>query len=147
GTLTVTSRGRNWIEKFAILAPDQKTPTARFERLRLDGIDFSWPQYAKVSKITLTKPDVRVERDKDGAISLRKLFESDVKPETPKKEASAPPTSAGTQQSSPIPIPVDIGMIVIEEGYAQFVDRTTTPSFTETVTRLGLTVEGLSSTP
>lgn len=153
GTLTVTSRGRNWIEKFAILAPGQKTPTASFERLRLDGIDFSWPQYARVSRITLTRPDVRVERDKDGAISLRKLFESDAakpetaKPETPEKEASATPASAGTQQSSPIPLPVDIGMIVIEEGHAQFVDRTTTPPFTETVSRLGLTIEGLSSTP
>jgi hypothetical protein len=96
---------------------------------------------------------VRVERDKDGAISLRKLFESDAakpvtaKPETPEKEASAPPASAGMQQSSPIPLPVDIGMIVIEEGYAQFVDRTTTPPFTETASRLGLTIEGLSSTP
>src|SRR5882724_7488152 len=158
GTLTATSRGRNWIEKFAILAPGQKTPAARFDRLRLDGIDFSWPKYARVSKITLTKPDVRVERDTDGVISLRKLFETDPakadasKPEAPqpepaKKEDSAPPASPGSQRASPIPIPVDIGMIVIEEGSAQFVDRTTTPPFTETVSRLGLTIEGLSSTP
>jgi len=158
GALTVTSRGRNWIEKFAILAPGQKTPTARFDRLRLDGIDFSWPKYARVSKITLTKPDMRVERDKDGVISLRKLFETDPakadasrpeapQPEPARKEDSAPPASPGSQRASPIPIPVDIGMIVIEEGSAQFVDRTTTPPFTETVSRLGLTIEGLSSTP
>src|SRR5438132_192799 len=158
GALTVTSRGRNWIEKFAILAPGQKTPTARFDRLRLDGIDFSWPNYARVSKITLTKPDMRVERDTDGAISLRKLFETDPakadasrpeapQPEPAKKEDATPPASPGSPRASPIPIPVDIGMIVIEEGSAQFVDRTTTPPFTEPVSRLGLTIEGLRPTP
>jgi len=161
GALAVTSRGRNWIDKFAILAPGEKTPTARFDRLRLDGIDFSWPKYAKVSKITLTKPDVRVERDRDGAISLRKLFETDpakaaasraedaAQPEPP-KQAEPPKNDAatpGAQRPSPIPIPVDIGMFVIEDGYTQFVDNTTTPPFRETLSRFGLTIEGLSSTP
>src|SRR5215467_12132604 len=77
GKLTATSRGRNWVEKFALYAPGETTPAARFDRLALDGIDFSWPKYAKVSRIALTKPDVRVERDKDGVISLRKLFAPD----------------------------------------------------------------------
>src|SRR5262249_5426377 len=66
GKLTATSRGRNWIDKFALYAPGETTPTARFDRLALDGIDFSWPKYAKVSRIALTKPDVRVEREPDG---------------------------------------------------------------------------------
>jgi uncharacterized protein involved in outer membrane biogenesis len=158
GALTATSRGKNWIDKFAILAPGDKTPTASFQRLRLDGIDFSWPKYAKVSRISLTKPDIRVERDKDGVISLKKLFETDpakakaakpeaAKPEAAKKDASPAPASSAQPQSGPIPIPVEVGMFVIEEGHAQFVDRTTTPPFTETVSRLALTIEGLSSTP
>jgi outer membrane protein OmpA-like peptidoglycan-associated protein len=154
GTLTATSRGKNWIEKFAILAPGEKTPTASFQRLRLDGIDFSWPKYAKVSRISLTKPDIRVERDKDGVISLKKLFETDPatadksRPEATTSEAPKDaPASSANRQSSPIPIPVEIGMFVIEEGHAQFVDRTTTPPFTETVSRLAVTIEDLSSTP
>ena len=163
GTLTATSRGWNRIDKFAVLAPGQKTPTAGFQRLRLDGIDFSWPKYAKVSKITLTKPDVRVEREADGAISLRKLFELDPakvdaskpedarrepeKPEPPQKDAAAPRTASDGQPASPIPIPVEIGMFVLEDGYAQFVDRTTTPPFTESLSRLAVTIEGLSTTP
>ncbi|MGH7341925.1 MAG: DUF748 domain-containing protein, partial [Candidatus Rokuibacteriota bacterium] len=158
GTLTATSRGRNWIEKFAVLAPGETTPVARFDRLALDGIDFSWPKYAKVSKIALTKPEARVERDPDGVISLRKLFEPDptkregakppeaAKPE-PKKDA--PASAAGSRPEKPggLPISVEIGMIVIQEGRLQFVDRTTAPPFTETISRFGLTVEGLSSTP
>lgn len=163
GTVTATSRGWNRIDKFAILAPGQKTPTAGFQRLQLDGIDFSWPKYAKVSKITLTKPDVRVEREADGAISLRKLFELDpakadaLKPEVarrepeksepPRKQAAAPQTTPDGQPASPIPIPVEIGMFVLEDGYAQFVDRTTAPPFIESLSRLAVTIEGLSTTP
>src|SRR5881409_313640 len=158
GTLTATSRGRNWIEKFALYAPGETTPTARFDRLALDGIDFSWPKYAKVSRIALTKPDVRVERDRDGAISLRKLFAPDpakadapkpeaAKPEPPKKDEPAAAARAKAEQPGGLPILVEIGMLVIQEGRAQFVDRTTTPPFTETISRFGLTIEGLSSTP
>ena len=155
GKLTATSRGRNWIDKFALFAPGETTPTARFDRLALDGIDFSWPTYAKVSKIALTKPDVRVERDPDGSISLRKLFADPAKADAPKPEAPAsePPKRDGLaarakpEQPGGLPIPVEIGMIVIQEGRAQFVDRTTAPPFTETISRFGLTIEGLSSTP
>ena len=105
GTLTATSRGKNWIEKFAILAPGDKTPTASFQRLRLDGIDFSWPKYAKVSRISLTKPDIRVERDKDGVISLKKLFETDpakakaAKPEAARKRRRRMPRRRRPQRS------------------------------------------------
>ena len=160
GKLTATSRGRNWIDKFALYAPGETTPTARFDRLALDGIDFSWPKYAKVSRIALTKPDVRVERESDGTISLRKLFTPGpgkgeaAKADAPKSEAAKTepsnkdtPNARKPEQASPLPIPVEIGMIVIQEGRAQFVDRTTTPPFTETISRFALTVEGLSTTP
>jgi hypothetical protein len=159
GVLTAMSRGKNWIEKFAILPPGEKTPAASFQRLRVEGIDFAWPKYAKVARISLTKPDLRVERDRDGVISLKKLFEPDParagasKPDKPRPETARPetakkdPSPTPTQETGPIPIPVEVGMFVIEEGHAQFVDRTTTPPFTETVSRLALTIEGFSSTP
>jgi len=160
GKLTATSRGRNWIDKFALFAPGETTPTARFDRLALDGIDFSWPKYARVSKIALTKPDVRVERDKDGAISLRKLFASDpakgdaaksdaAKRDAPQPEPQTDSPAADAQPAQPggLPISVEIGMLVIQEGHAQFVDRTTAPPFIETISRFALTIEGLSSIP
>ena len=161
GKLTATSRGRNWIEKFALYAPGETTPTARFDRFALDGIDFSWPQYAKVSKISLIKPDVRVERDKDGVISLRKLFTPDPargktaksdeadtpKPDAPKPDAAKPEPAKKDAANGGLPLAVEIGMIVIQDGRTQFIDRTTSPPFTETISRFGLTIEGLSSTP
>src|SRR5262249_44512951 len=98
GKLAATSRGRNWIEKFTMTALGEKTPAAQFERIRFDGIDFSWPKYARVTKIALVKPEMRVERDKDGEMSLRKMFTRDARapgqPETPApKEANAEPAS------------------------------------------------------
>src|SRR5262245_21725494 len=168
GKLTATSRGRNWIEKFGLYAPGEATPTARFDRLALDGIDFSWPKYAKVSKISLIKPDVRVERDKDGVISLRKLFTPDpargkaaksdeakadpgkaeaAKPDAPKPDVAKSDATKKDAANGGLPIAVEIGMIVIQDGRTQFIDRTTSPPFTETISRFGLTIEGLSSTP
>jgi len=156
GAITATSRGKNWIEKFAILAPGETTPAARFDRLMVDGIDFAWPTHAKAAKITLTKPDVRVERDRDGVISLRKLFtpETGAAGGSPKKlgepETSAKPSPAAPaepQKDGGLPIALEVGMIVIEDGYARFIDRTTEPAFSETISRLGVTIEGLSSAP
>lgn len=155
GAITATSRGRNWIDKLAILAPGETTPTARLERIQVDGYDFAWPKHARASKITLTKPDIRVERDKDGVISLRKLFAPEPggagrepeKPEAPasaKRESAAP---AEPQKPGWLPIALDFGTITIEDGNARFIDRTTTPAYSETLSRLAVGIEGLSSIP
>src|SRR5262249_40461922 len=154
GKLAATSRGRNWIEKFTMTAPGEKTPAAQFERLRFDGIDFSWPKYARVTKIALVKPEMRVERDKDGEMSLRKMFTRAAgapgQPETPApKETKAEPASKPSEPQKPdgLPITVEIGTITIEEGYARFLDRTVDPAFAQEISRLGLVIEGLSSVP
>src|SRR5437867_2847092 len=155
GELTATSRGSNWIEKFTVLAPGETMPAARFERLRFDGIDFAWPKYARVAKIALTKPDVRVERDKDGVMSLRRLFAPDGSgaASSPEKSAAQTKTKPGSaapaepQKPGGLPIPVEIGTIVIEDGYSRFLDRTVEPAFSQEISRLGLAIEGLSSTP
>jgi hypothetical protein len=154
GVLAATSRGRNWIEKFTMTAPGEKTPAAQFESLRFDGIDFSWPKYARVTKIALVKPEMRVERDKDGEMSLRKMFTRDgrapgrsEKPapeETKTKPASKP---AESEKPGGLPITVEIGAITIEDGYARFLDRTVDPAFAQEISRLGLVIEGLSSVP
>jgi uncharacterized protein involved in outer membrane biogenesis len=154
GKLAATSRGSNWIEKFTMTAPGEKTPAAQFDRLRFDGIDFSWPKYARVSKIALVKPEVRVEREQNGEMSLRKMFTPDgrapTRPEKPApKETKAKPASkpADPQNPSGLPIAVDIGTITIDDGYARFLDRTVDPAFAQEISRLGLVIEGLSSVP
>jgi uncharacterized protein involved in outer membrane biogenesis len=154
GKLAATSRGRQWIEKFTMTAPGEKTPAAQFERLRFDGIDFSWPKYARVSKIALVKPEMRVEREQNGEMSLRKMFTPDgrapSRPEKPApKEVKAKPASEPTDPKNPsgLPITVEIGTISIDDGYARFLDRTVDPAFAQEISRLGLVIEGLSSVP
>jgi uncharacterized protein involved in outer membrane biogenesis len=154
GVLAATSRGSNWIEKFTMTAPGEKTPAAQFERLRFDGIDFSWPKYARVTKIALVKPEMRVERDQDGVISLRKMFTREGRmPSRPEKpapeETKAKPAAKPAEPRKPggLPITVDIGTIALEDGYARFLDRTVDPAFAQEVSRLGLVIEGLSSVP
>ena len=154
GKLAATSRGSNRIDKFTMTAPGEKTPAAQFERLRFDGIDFSWPKYARVSKIALVKPEMRVERDQNGEMSLRKMFTPDgrapSRPEKPApKETRAKPASKPADPKNPsgLPITVEIGTITLEEGYARFLDRTVDPAFAQEISRLGLVIEGLSSVP
>ena len=154
GVLAATSRGSNWIEKFTMTAPGEKTPAAQFERLRFDGIDFAWPKHARVAKIALAKPEIRIERDKDGVMSLRKMFTSDgrapSRPEKPApKETKAKPAAQPAEPQKPggLPVTVEIGTITIEDGYARFLDRTVDPAFAQELSRFGLTIEGLSSVP
>ena len=154
GVLAATSRGSNWIEKFTMTAPGEKTPAAQFERLRFDGIDFAWPKHARVAKIALAKPEIRIERDKDGVMSLRKMFTPDgrapSRPEKPApKETKAKPAAQPAEPPKPggLPVTVEIGTITIEDGYARFLDRTVDPAFAQELSRFGLIIEGLSSVP
>ena len=154
GTITATSTGKSTIEKFVIRAPDETKPTVSVERIEFDGIDFAWPKHAHAAKITIAKPDMLIERDADGGLALRKLFAA----ETATISTSEPPRGAKTPEKRPDaktpsdagggpPLDVAFGTIAITEGNARFLDRTTTPAFSETLSRLEVTIEGLSLTP
>jgi hypothetical protein len=155
GQVAATSRGNNWIDKFTITAPGEKTPTGRFERLRFDGIDLAWPKYARVAKIALSKPNALIERDQNGEMSLRKLFSANGRAASPSENPAEAQTKAKPAREAPaephkpagLPIPVEIGTILIDDGYARFLDRTVDPAFSQELSRFTLMVEGLSSTP
>jgi hypothetical protein len=44
-------------------------------------------------------------------------------------------------------MPIALGAFVIEDGYARFIDRTTTPAFSEELSKLAVRIDGLSSEP
>jgi hypothetical protein len=173
GKLTAASKGTSWIENLEVRNPADNSVPLKLERLEMAGIDFAWPTYARVATITLKKPNARIERDASGVIRLRELLavvEPDAsapapaapaatKPATP---ASAKPavakTEPGPKVGAPIPpevkaaggavgFPLDIGVFALEDGYLQFLDRTVQPAFSETLSRMALRIEGLSSTP
>ena len=157
GAITATSQGKSSIEKFAIRAPGETRPTMSVERIEIDGIDFAWQKHARAAKITIARPEILVERDPDGAISLRKLFDPEADAakkapagagESPDRSVEGPATAPSTpSKSGGLPITLDFDTIAIMDGNARFIDRSTTPAFSETLSHLAVTIEGLSSTP
>ncbi len=149
------SRGTGWATDLEVVDPESPTPPARVERMEIRGIDFSWPNYALVDKIVFVRPEARVERARDGTINLRRLF-------TPRKredaaEAPAPAVPPAPKESEPASaeappkppliqtIVLDFSEIAIEDGHLAFHDQTTTPAFSEEISKLALTVKGLSN--
>ncbi len=170
GKLTAASKGTSWIENLEVRNPADNSVPLKLERLEMAGIDFAWPTYARVATITLKKPNARIERDANGVIRLRELL-AVAEPDAASPDAAKPapakpaPTKPAVAKAEPAPkagapvppevkaaggavgFPLDIGVFALEDGYLQFLDRTVQPAFSETLSRLAVRVEGLSSTP
>ena len=173
GRVTVASKGRSSIDALVVRDPDAAAdarPPVKIERIDLAGIDFAWPGHARAGAITITKPDLQLERDQDGVINLRDLFSppgtpparpiahapAGTPPAPAAPPATAPPVKAaqakrfenpGNAVAAKLPLALDFGTIALVDGYARFLDRSTDPGFSETLERLNVTIEGLSSTP
>ena len=165
GKLTATSKGTSWIDKLELRDPVAGSPTPlKVERMEMAGIDFAWPTYAKVATVTVRKPEAQIERAADGKIRLRELLvpepeggaasepepaketkpAKDTKP-APKVDAAVPPSTQA--KGGAVGFPLDVGAFVLEEGNIRFLDRSVKPAFSETISRLAIRVENLSSTP
>jgi uncharacterized protein DUF748 len=157
GRLTAVSKGTSWIEGLELRNATDNAVPLKLERLELAGIDFGWPTHARVATVTMRRPSARVERDASGGLPLRELFEVQPSP-SPPAARKEPPATSSAKSESPIPpevqarggavgFPLEIGALVLDDGYVQFLDRTVQPAFSETLSRLAVRVEGLSSTP
>jgi hypothetical protein len=156
GKLAVAvSQGKSWIEGLELREPKGTAAPVKIARVAIDGVDFTHPGRAAAKTITVTKPQFRVERDEQGVINLRKLFAAETPPITTTRTPApvtpaappAPPRADEPMFALKTPMPLEIGAIVIEDGDARFMDRTTKPAFSETLTRLAVRVDGLSSEP
>jgi uncharacterized protein involved in outer membrane biogenesis len=170
GRLTATSKGTSWIEGLEVRNPGDNSVPLKLERLEFAGIDFGWPTHARVATITVKRPSARVERDATGAIRLRELLEVQQPESSPVPDkpapAKAPPAKPVVAKAAPpkpkagapvppevqasggaVGFPLDIDVFVLEDGNIQFLDRTVQPAFSETLSRLAVRIEGLSSTP
>lgn len=158
GELILASRGTAWASNLGVRAPGASDDVARMDAMVIRNIDFSWPSFALVDRVVLTHPQVTIEREADGAINLRSLFTPRPEPERSAPPATVPPAPATTaaadtadeKKSSGDGGPmqtmvIDFNEISIEAGFARFVDKTTKPPFSEDVSRLALTIKGLSN--
>jgi uncharacterized protein involved in outer membrane biogenesis len=151
GTLVLASRGEAWARDFEVRAPGASAPVARLARLQIEGLDFSWPNYALIKRVVLTKPEVQVERDSSGVINVQRLFA----PEHPPAPGAAPPASPAPEPRAAgkksegggllQEIVIDFNEITLADGYVRFLDRTTTPAFSDDLSALAVTIRGASN--
>ena len=155
GKLTALSRGNSWATDLGVKGPDSKDAPLRLERMEIDGIDFGWPTHARVAKVRLKAPVAELDRAADGSINVQKLFvpypvgsPSAAPPQAP-AAAPAAPSSASPARPPGLLETMELSFkeIVVEEGYVRFLDHTTTPPFSEDISKLTVSVKDLSNKP
>ncbi len=130
-----------------VVGPADNPPIA-VDRVDIEGLQVGWPDRVHADRISIAKPFVRIERDKDGSFPLRAMV-------TP---ASAPPPAppatpgSGSTEGAPSPatrrsLDVDVGQLTLETGDVRFIDRSTTPFYSTELTRLAIAIDHLSTRP
>lgn len=168
GALQATANGRVSVSRLALGPP--KEPLVSIEQASATTIDVKWPTQIKIARVLVRKPSALIERNKDGSLPLRAMFaapgseasnpDATTTPAAKKEVAAAPPAKkevAATSATKPAAKPqppktapktaIDIGEIVVEEGFARFIDRTAEQPYTEELSRLAINIKGLSNTP
>jgi uncharacterized protein involved in outer membrane biogenesis len=167
GALQATATGRVGVSRVALGPP--KEPLVTIEQASATTIDVKWPAQIKVARVLVRKPSALIERNKDGSLPLRAMFaapgseaskpDATTKPTANQKVAATPPAKQevkSTPPSKPAAKPqpktapktaIDIGEIVVEEGFARFIDRTAEQPYTEELSRLAINIKGLSNAP
>ena len=159
GKLLAASQGNAYAKQIQVSEPGAEHPALSLERMEIRDIDFSWPNYAFVSLVSLSRPEIRVERAADGSINLRRMFlapgkasdqdGAEKKEEEKKAEDKAVPTEGAGPDKKPglmETIVLDFDRIVVDEGYMRFLDNTTKPVFSQDIAHLALTLRNLSNT-
>ena len=130
---------------------DGQRMLAYIKRVDVTGLDADWPRRVTIERLAIEKPWSLLERDADGSVPLLALIMSGGPAASPATPPAAPrpgrPSTGGpatTDSPAPVPI-VRVGTVTVEEGFVRFVDRTTTPAFTEEASRITLTGRGLGS--
>ncbi len=104
---------------------------------------------AHVTSILITQPQLRVTRERDGAISVTKLRlepHPESAPPSPPQEVSKPAASAAEQKPE-APFKVLVDRLTLDAGLVAFTDATTEPAFRATIQPLTLTVSHFTNEP
>ena len=159
GKFLAASQGNAFAKQIEVIEPGAASPAFSLERMEIRGIDFSWPNYAFVSSVSLLRPEARIERAADGTMNMRRMFTPRPKQKAPdgkgeEKEKDAAPEAvlAGATAKPKEPnlleeMVLDFDRISIEEGYTRFLDQTTKPPFSQDLGRMALTIRNLSNAP
>jgi hypothetical protein len=145
GVFVAQSKGNSWGENVEIREPGAPRPAIRVDRMDLQGIDFDWPRRAGFARAGFRRPRVEIERGVDGTFNVRRLFVAPG-PEGADPAPAAKPT--GPEPKSRLEtMRLDFREVRIEDGFIQFLDRTTTPAFSQDFSRLDVTLTDYGNRP
>ncbi|HEX6211834.1 MAG TPA: DUF748 domain-containing protein, partial [Methylomirabilota bacterium] len=145
-TIRLVVDGDAALDRLALGDADRRLATAR--RVELAGLRYRYPTSVRVRAVTLDKPWALVERNADGRLEVVSLLTR--RRPAPPPPAAAPvgpvPEPAGTP-ARPTRVRVAIDKLTLDDGFLRFVDRTTRPVYTEEVSAIALSAEGLGTNP
>lgn len=130
-----TVRGRAALARVEVR--DGERTVMRVERAAATGLDVEWPRRVAVDRVALQRPWALLERDEKGILPLRALLAANGDRATPTDSADAgvkPPT-------------VTVRALTVDDGGLRAVDRSISPPFAVDLQRLGMRLDGLSTTP
>jgi hypothetical protein len=122
------------------LGPRREAPV-RIERVEVQGLALRWPERLEVERLAIVQPSVLVERTEDGQFPLRAMLAP--RPAARPAEAAAP--EAGRDDRAPGRLAVHVGEVSVTGGDVRYVDRTTTPFYSEELRDLVVAVRELST--
>jgi hypothetical protein len=109
------------------------TPPIRIAAVTAPGLTLRGPELT-IPRLAVERPSLLVERRKDGTFPLRAML-------TP-----APPAAAPGEERPDRELQFTVEELAVREGTVRFVDHRTMPAFySEELTRLALTVRGLTT--
>lgn len=114
GTLTARMRGDASASRLALVEDGRTLVSAR--RVQAAAVDVQWPERVAVQQIRLTQPGIRLERNRQGALSLATRFAGTTTTTTP----SPPATGDAPRRSGP---EIAVAEVVVEAGNVSFADR------------------------
>ena len=146
--LSVAATGRMAVDD--MIFGDGQRMLAYIKRVDMAGLDADWPRRVTIQRVAIDKPWALVERESDGRLPLLDLLTPGGP--APSTSPTSPAPAPAPPSGGPAPPPADgtppaitLGELAVDEGFIRFVDRTTTPAFTEEASRIVMTGRGLGT--
>ena len=140
----ISVRGTAGVTGFELGPPER--PLVAVEGAAATGLRVEWPGRLAAQHLHLRHPRILIERDAQG-FPLRRILARRPGPAPGDRSGPVGPHAGGVPPA-PGGLPgtiVEIDRLTVQDGEARFIDRTTSPFYSEEVTQLALTVEGLSN--
>jgi hypothetical protein len=158
---TLAFDGETTVRSFATTDRQQQKDFIKWQKLRVTGIRYrSQPASLKISQVIADEPYVDLSIAANGTTNISDVLArgaaTALAPAAPAPAPAAAPASAPAPAPAPAPadpgpptdaMAVDIGLVTIRNGSANFDDQSVLPVFGTGIQTLSGTIKGLSSRP